>query len=237
MKIDAIITDVTRMRAPKVCIAALHEDRAIRLDTPQPTEHWVRSLGGLNPGDVVSLGWQAKPGATAPHREDGEWEPASFRRLNHLTEDKLVKHLASRADDSVRAAFGDPWFLGTAGNAAFRPGSGRRSLASIRAQTVEVYPHFEGIRVDFRESQDAWTRVPLEDLIVRQHQRACRTCSSRLSALLAGEFQGGRAILRVGLSRPFRTPQYPPACWMQVNHIFLIPSRRKHFALSLRSSP
>ena len=229
MAIEAIITDVTRMRLPNVCIAALHEDRAIRLDTPQPSDTWVRSLGGLTPGDVVSVNWQPSRKATPPHTEDGEWDPSSFRKLSRLTEEELPRRLSVNAFDSAQAAFGAPWIRGAGGNAAFRPGRGSRSLCSILARSVRAYPHFEGIKVDFVDSRDSWTRSPLEDLTVRQHQKQCRVCSSRLPTLLASEFQGTDAVLRVGLARQFQAGGHPMACWMQVNHIFLLPSKRQHF--------
>lgn len=229
MTIEAVITDVTRMRTPNVCIAADQRGQAMRLDSPQPNDQWLQSLGELNPGDVVSLSWHLKKGAAAPHTEDGDWDPGSVKKVGRLTEVELADYLVGRAAKSVRAAFGDPWFLGTAGNGAFRPGYGQRSLATVRARQVQVYPHFAGIRVDFADAQDLWTRVPLEDLKARQHQRSCKTCSSRLADLLVAEFEGPEALLRVGLTRPFHTPQYPPACWMQVNHVFLLPSKRQHF--------
>lgn len=229
MLLEAVITDVTRMRYGNVCIAAAHQDRAIRLHNPQPKDQWVRSIGGLVPGDVVSVDWQQAQSLHPPHTEDGEWDPSTFAKHRRLPEMELANLLSVNACTSVQDALGTPWFRGTGGNAAFQPGTGTQSLASILTRSVRVYPDFEGIRVDFVDSQDSWTRVPLEDLIVRQHQRQCPTCSSQLSQLLAKEFQGAKAVLRVGLARQFQARGHPSACWMQVNHIFLVPAKRKHF--------
>lgn len=229
MLLEAIITDVTRMRYGNVCIAAAHQDRAIRLHNPQPKDQWVRSIGGLAPGDVVSVDWQQAQILHPPHAEDGKWDPATFVKRHRLTETELADLLSANAFRSVQDAFGAPWIRGTGDNAAFRPGKGARSLASILTRSVRVYPHFEGIRVDFIDTQDAWTRVPLEDLIVRQHQKQCPTCASHLSHLLADELQGSNAVLRVGLARQFQAGGHPSACWMQVNHIFLVPAKRNHF--------
>ena len=228
MLLEAIITDVTRMRYGNVCIAAAHQDRAIRLHNPQPDDRWVRSIGGLVPGDVVSVDWQ-RAQSLPPHTEDGTWDRSTFVKRHRLTETELADLLSANAFRSVQDAFGAPWIRGTGGNAAFQPGRGARSLASILTRSVRAYPHFEGVRVDFVDTQDAWTRVPLEDLIVRQHQNQCPTCASRLSHLLANEFQGGNAVLRVGLARQFQAGGHPSACWMQINHIFLMPAKRRHF--------
>ena len=229
MPIEAMLTDVTRMHAPNVCIAAIVNDKPIRLDSPRPNDNWIQSIGGLAPGDVVSVDWKPTKGATPPHTEDGEWDSSSLKKLRHLTDSELTAILSASAFDSVQDAFGAPAIRGTGGNAAFSPGKGRRSLASILAQSVRAYPDFKGIKVDFTDSKDSWTSVPLEDLVIRKHQKQCRTCSSRLSTLLTNEFQGTNAILRVGLARQFQAGGHPSACWMQLNHIFLIPPKRKHF--------
>jgi hypothetical protein len=229
MLLEAVITDVTRMQAPNVCVAAVHQGRTIRLHNPRPDDRWVASIGGLVPGDVVSVDWQQARSPHPPHTEDGTWDRSTFVKGHRLTETELADLLSTNVFETVQDAFGAPWFRGTGGNAAFQPGKGPRSLASILARSVQAYPHFEGIRVDFVDTQDAWTRVPLEDLIVRQHQSQCPTCASHLSHLLANEFQGTNAVLRVGLAREFRAGEHPSACWMQVNHIFLMPAKRKHF--------
>jgi len=229
MSAEVIITDVTRMRAPNVCVAGVHQDRTMRLSDPQPTDEWIRSVDGLVPGDVVLLDWRPIRGAVPPHTEDAVWDRSTFAKHARLPETDLVNLLSASAFASVRAAFGAPWFPGSGGNAAFQPGTGERSLASVMARSVKAYPHFEGIKVDFVDSQDSWTRVRLEDLVVRHHQRKCSTCSSQLSLLLGKEFEGERAILGLGLARQFQAGGHPSACWMQVNHIFLMPPKRKHF--------
>ena len=229
MPLEAVITDVTRMRIPNVCIAATGQGPTMRLNNPQPKEEWVRSVGGLAPGDIVSLEWKPSRPPTPPHMEDGEWDPATFAKHRRLTEAELVDLLSANAFTSVQRAFGAPWFRGSGGNAAFQPETGTRSLASVFARSVRAYPDDEGIRVDFVDDQDSWRRVPLEDWIVRQHQKECPGCSSRFSQFLANELQGGKAVLRVGLARQFEIGGHPSACWMQVNHILLMPPKRKHF--------
>ena len=229
MSPEVTITDVTRMRTPNVCVAGVHEGRTIRLNNPPPTIGWVTSIGGLTPGDVVSLTWKAIRTPARPHTEDAEWDPKTFVKRHRLTEDLLVEHLSARANARAADAFGTPWIRGSGGNAAFMPGEGTRSLTSVRARSVRAYPDDDGVKVDFDDAADSWTRVPLQDLIVWQHQRQCRACSQRFAELLAAEFQGGEAVLRVGLARAYPIGGHPSACWMQVNHIFPMPPRHKHF--------
>jgi len=229
MILEAIITDVTRMQPPNVCIAAVHQGRTIRLTNPQPRDEWVASVDGLMPGDVVSLDCRPIPKPTPPHTEDCEWDPATFVKRRSLTEDALTDRLSGDAFDCVEDAFGRPWIRGTGGNAAFRPGEGVRSLATIRTLAVKVDVSFGKIRVTFEDAKNRWAAVPLQDLLVKQHQQRCRTCASNLGQALKSEFEGAHAMVRVGLARQWQVPGHPSACWMQVNHIFLMPAKRKHF--------
>jgi len=212
-----------------VCIAADHKGRTIRLADPTPTDEWVASVGGLMPGDVVSVDWRPAASPVPPHIEDGQWIQTTFAKRHRLTEAELVGRLSANAFAGVRKAFGTPWFSGKWGNAAFQPRTGTRSLASILARSVRAYPDDDGIKVDFVDDGHSWTRVPLQDLIVRQHQKQCRACSQRFAQLLATEFQGSEAVLRVGLAREFPIGGYQSACWMQVTHVFVTPAKRKHF--------
>lgn len=227
--IEVVITDVTRMQRDKVCIAALHQGKSMRLDNPAPREQWLQSMGGLAPGDVVSLTWRVARRYSRPHSEDGEWNPAAFAKGDRLLEDDLVALLVTKVFRSVGDAFGKPCFYSENGNAAFTAGKGARSLASVTVSSVSPYPHADGVRADFVDAKQEWKMVPVEDLAVRNHRARCQACSSDFSSLLESEFQGGQAILRVGLGRPFQWGDRPPACYLQVNHIFLIPSKRQHF--------
>lgn len=229
MLLEAVVTDVTRMQRPNVCIAATHEGRTIRLHNPQPKDPWLKSIGGLVPGDVVSVDWRQAQ-SLPPHTEDGTWDRSTFVKRHRLSEDVLTDQLSADAFDCVEDAFGSPWIRGTGGNAAFRPGEGTRSLATIRVLAVKVDVSFGKIRVTFEDTKSRWAAVPFQDLVVKQHQQECQTCALNLAQELKREFQAAHAILRVGLARQFQAGGHPSACWMQVNHVFLMPAKRKHFA-------
>ena len=226
---EAVITDVTRMQGDHVCIAALDGRKSIRLHDPQPREPWLTEIGGLAPGDLVTLDWKTSRRRTFPHAEDGTWLPSSFARRGRMADGELTQRLSDAAFRSVEQAFGRPSRYSENGNAAFAPGSSRRSLASVLATSVRVYPHDDGVRVDFKDSAREWTMAPVVDLAVRTHKTHCRECASGIGRLLSVEFDSDLALLRVGLTRPFQDGDHPPACYLQVNHIFPIPSRAKHF--------
>ena len=234
--VHAIITDVTRMLPPRVCIAAMHNSQTIRLGSPQPNEQILRSLGGLIPGDRVSVEWLTNPFSKRPHLEDGVWQPQSIRKLGRLTKSELVEVLLPGAARSVEEAFGPAWFRGNAGNGAFQPDHGERSLATLLVSDVRVYQWFEGVRVDFKDAYGTWTMVPLEDLSVRRHQKLCSDClasSGRVSGFdlnLRKEFWDRDVVLRVGLTRPFTADGQATACWLQVTGVYPIGKKRRHFA-------
>ena len=217
------------MQGDKVCIAALHRDGALRLHNPSPREHWLQSIGGLTPGDIVSLTWKLPRSYHRPHVEDRDWNPAMFGKIDRLPEDRLIERLSANAFRSIVDAFGEPCFYSENGNPAFTPGRSSRSLASVLARSIRARPHQAGVRVSFIDEHQEWSTIPLEDFVVRQHQTQCRGCSSYLSKLLVSEFEGDRALLRMGLTRQFQAEGRTPACYLQVNHIFLMPSQRKHF--------
>jgi hypothetical protein len=233
---EAIITDVTRMLPPKVCIAALQGERTIRLDRPRPDERMLASIGGLVPGDQVTVDWLDDPFYVPPHVEDGSWKRQSLLKVGRLSKSELVDLLLPSAARSVEEAFGHEWFRGIKGNGAFRPGIGERSLASIVAHNVRVYQWFQSVRVDFKDDCGFWTMVPLEDLGVRRHQALCPDCIttpgriSRFNDNLHRDFWGRDVVLRVGLTRPFEAEGQETACWLQVTGVYPIGKKRRHFA-------
>lgn len=228
--VEAMITDVTRMSRDKVCIAASADGKTMRLSEPHPKDAWLRSIGGLRPGDIVAVDWRPARRFRRPHSEDGRWSPASFTRVRRLEMSDLSDRIARKAFPSVEKAFGKPMFLTEKGNPAFRPDQGSRSLATIIAKGVSVYAHAEGVRIDFADAARTWSMVPVEDLAIRQHQQRCSQCSSRLGEFLRQEYHAEAAVLRIGLGRPYQGGNNPLGCYLQVNHILPELPRPGHFA-------
>jgi hypothetical protein len=190
-RIEAVITDVTRMQQDKVCVAAMHRRGSIRLHSPQPRQQWLRSIDGLVPGDVVSLTWRPVRRYRPPHSEDGDWNPARFEKIRQLSDEDLLQRLRGSAFSGIEKAFGKPRFQSENGNAAFAPNQGRRSLASLLVNSIRLYPVGEGVRADFTDDRHQWKMVPVEDLAIR-------------SGLHPYAVEATQALSRVGLSRPFK---------------------------------
>jgi len=148
---EAIITDVTRMHRPKVCIAALQGGRTIRLNRPQPDEQVLKSIGGLLPGDRVCMEWLDNPFYVPPHVEDGTWEPMSFRKLERLSKTELMCSCRGQLEASRKRS-------GTSGleaREAMVPSGPGRALAHSPQSSPETSGSTSGFRVS------AWiSRMP-----------------------------------------------------------------------------
>lgn len=228
-KQDIIVTDVTRMEAGRVCIACLRGRQQMRLSAPQPTREWLDSIGGLNPGETVSLRWRAVKRFRPPHSEDGNWTPSSLDKTGALAHGQLYDVLARHARSSVRSAFGKPAFSARRGNPAFPADRGKHSLATMRASSIRIYRHENRIRADFQDERDQWSMVPVEDLRLWRHHDECPDCATTFELRLASEMSGDEGLLRIGLGRPFQPDGRETGCFLQVNHI-LMPQSLGHFS-------
>ena len=223
------ITDVTRMRGSNVCVAGIAGSRTVRLNQPGPDEATLLAVGDLKPGDVVDVAWASASPANAPHVEDGVWNRSRLTKVGRLDWEEFVGWLREQSLRSVSQAFGEVFLRGRGGNCAFRPGIGRRSLATIEVRNVSVYLDFDKVRVEFTDAEDTWRKVALEDRIVHAHRAACSSCKRSFERQLGLGFNCSSAVLRVGLSRPFSIPDHPLACWLQVNGIYPLGRERRHF--------
>lgn len=230
----AVITDITRMRGRNVCVAALDADRGqqIRLDSPQPTES---NCANLDIGMEISVAWSQSQNITAPHVEDGHWEPQSLNVVRLLSKAELLDLLHSSVRNRIAELFGDPWRRARNGNIGYQPEVGQRSLGSVIVDRVSIHGEGNGLRVLFNDSDGRYI-VPLQDLHVRLHQYSCPQCERDWVGQVHRAYADRSVLLRLGLTRPYEIPGYhPPTCWLQVNHIIpLDPAGLDHFRIGRR---
>lgn len=210
---DVLITDVTRMQADRVCIAGLRGRETVRLAEPPPTNDMLATFGGLAPGDVVRVDARPVRRYRPPHREDSTWLPSTVLKIDSLSGPRIYDRLSATAFDSIIDAFGKAKYFSARGNPAFPTDRGSRSLATVLARDVRIYKHGDGLRADFSDSAGDWKMLPVEGLAIRDHFRRCRSCST------GGEVCIARALLRVGLGRPFKPDDQEPGCFAQVNSV------------------
>jgi hypothetical protein len=227
-----MLLDVTQMSGDAVCVAGLDlaNDETVRLANPQPTQRLIATLGGLAPGDILKLDAKPLRKLEPPHLEDCEWNPRSLKRVGAATLSEMQQALEATAFPSVQAAFGDPVTRGRFGNSAWSPGTGLRSLATISVVYVRAASDKnDRPRIAFKDDAlDYWPAVPMQDLRVKLHQANCPDCGDTHLDRLKEEFDANRALIRVGLTRPFSPGEgTEPTCWLQVTNVLAKP--RTHF--------
>ena len=210
---DILITDVTRMQGDRVCVAGVRGKDAVRLAEPAPTDSMLVSLGGLTPGDVVRVDARPVRRYRSPHTEDHSWLPSTVTKMDSLDGARIHDRLAATALPSIAKAFGKVKYFSTRGNPVFPPDRGNRSLATVAARDIRIYQLGDGIRADFADAAGEWRMLPVEGLAIRAHFARCGTCSR------SGEISIPEALLRVGLTRPFKPDDQELGCFAQINSV------------------
>lgn len=233
MKRQLLILDVTEMSGQNVCIAGidLKSLEHVRLSSPSPTRTTVRSLTLLQPGDVLTMDYEFDRKRIKPHTEDARWSRLTARKTARMSLAELTRAIETRVFPSVEEAFGVPWLRGSGNNHGWRPELGNRSLATITVRHVSLEQD-KGRKPRIHLVDGAgkhWRGIPFQDLRVKSHGTECNSCESEYVENLCSDFAtAGRALVRVGLTRPFASgPTASPACWLQVTNVFA--RERTHF--------
>jgi hypothetical protein len=234
MKQPIVITDLTRMQEPKVCIAGYTTDgTCLRPIIPFPgIAEWFLHKDDcliIRPFAVVELDFlRHKP--EPPHTED--WEIDRFHRrlvTPQLPEDKKLRLLEKTASHSVAAIFGaeihhDQGFF-------VKTGEGKRSLGTIRpAEVTELIyePKSDGkwdYRMVFKDQGEQAYRLAVTDLAYRHYLDYGRVQRNypldELMPRLTRIFNQRTMFLRIGLARHWE--KHPERCHLQITGIYTFP--------------
>lgn len=240
MKRSMIVTDVTRMGAPGVCVAGFFADDGTAVRPVMPYRSLERVTEGflwkddrlvVMPFAEVRLEFLRRV-SDPPHTEDWEIEPRySPEPLRVLSMDERWDFLQSHLDGSVAAIFGAP----IQEDKYICKGEGRRSLGTILTRQVSEirYGHREyrdGVakwdyRIWFTDYADREYSPAITDLTFRaacDHLRTRKEWTvAKVSEWLTG-FLGERDVyLRIGLARGWE--RYPDRCYIQVTGVYSFP--------------
>jgi len=240
MKRSMIVTDVTRMGAPGVCVAGFFADDGTAVRPIMPYRSHERVTEGflwkddrlvVMPFAEVRLEFLRRV-SDPPHTEDWEIDPR-YRpeAVRVLSMEERRDFLRNHLDDSVGAIFGAP----IQGDKYIRKGDGHRSLGTILTRQVSEirYGHREysdGVakwdyRIWFTDYADREYSLAITDLTFRT---ACdylithkEWSVGKVSEWLTG-FLGERDVyLRIGLARAWE--KYPDRCYIQVTGVYSFP--------------
>jgi hypothetical protein len=242
MSREMIVTDLTRMRAPRVCVAGFFSENGMPVRPVVPlgkgdaiTEEflWKDESLVVQPFAEVRLAFGA-PVSDPPHTEDWEIDPQTRPELVRvLSPTERWCLLRDHLDPSVEAIFGAP----VQDNRYVCKGEGQRSLGTVLAREVYqvAYRRREyedgtvkwDYRIWFTDESGADFGPAITDLTFRSgcdHLRDEKGWKpNRVSDWLTRYLSSSeRAVyLRIGLARGWE--KYPDRCYLQVTGIYSFP--------------
>jgi len=227
-----IITDVTRMKTPRVCVAGVTEEgRTIRPVFPYGNieENWLYENGQaiIRPFAKVIL-HMVTPRPNPPHCEDWVIQPENRIFLGLQSEGEKKAFLTKIADPCVEEIFGAE--MQVRPGHFIRENEGCRSLGTVHARIVTrvILRENDGkldYRIEFVDESGCVYELPVTDLSFRyfvDHKRAEISSPNRVASNLVQQFHQGDVFLRIGLTRP-TWKEHPHCCFLQVNGIYTFP--------------
>lgn len=234
MKQPIAITDLTRMREPKVCIAGYTRDGTCRRPVIpfQGISEWFLYKDEhlvIRPFAVVDLDFQRHV-PQAPHTEDWEIDRFHRRLVNaQLAEEKKLRLLERTASDSVVEIFEAE--IHQDFGYYVQAGQGVRSLGTVRPAEITdlIYePKANGkwdYRIVFNDQAAQTYRLAVTDLAYRCYLDYGRVevgyPLDDLIPRLTGIFNQRTTFLRIGLARLWE--RFPDRCYLQVTGIYTLP--------------
>ena len=229
---EICITDLTRMKEGRVCIAGITRD----YKTIRPTTFGgIYEIGLFRSGRpiiypfaVVSYTLLNRGNRPAPHTEDWDYHTSSIRLVKTVDMPGRIKILSRMAVSEPEEIFGAPLLRGKGGH--YLPvGAGCASLGTLKPHKVlgvmyKSHGEKRQYRLGFETPSGnaywlgvtdlAW-RYYLDDLVMRG--RSLEQVQQQMTTLVKRR----PVWLRLGLANPY--PKYPDRCHLQINGIYTNP--------------
>lgn len=231
--VSMVITDLTRMKGDRVCIAGVTDDgKTIRPKFAHSTitEEWLFDRAGkvvIQPFARVRLELMEQD-PHPPHTEDWFVRPdvkISEGLLGLVERQDLLRRIL---DPNVAAIFGAEIYHE---NGYFmRGGEGNCSLGTVRVSWLEdvshrCYDDKWDYRISFTDCAGNAYRLGVTDLAFRyyiDHLREVKGVEcDQIGISLARQLQGSTVYLRIGLARGWE--KYPDRCYLQINGVYSFP--------------
>ena len=232
MKKVLVITDVTRMREGRVCIAGYdQEGRCIRPVLPPPGIHEsaLYAYGHVIVFPFAEVEYELLHSTPEPpHTEDYRYDPASVRFVGQVSEETRKEVLTKSLFPSLEAVFEVP--VCTDPGHYVVAGKGPRSLGTIRPARIlkAIYEQSEEgswkYRLGFVDGEDKTYWLTVNDLTWRYYNDRGRTMGidpKAMSSRLTSALKRRDVYLRVGLTRGWE--KFPDRCYIQVTGIYTFP--------------
>jgi hypothetical protein len=228
-----VITDLTRMRGDRICLAGYTSDgRCIRpeLQYGHFTESWLYhgNDAAVRPFAAIEFELQ-RPVPCPPHTENWLVRPGPAVARGQVETRNRRKCLEGTLDTSVASIFGAP--IQNEYGRWIAAGEGSRSLGTVRVRVWDVLHERKvedrwDYRLIFTDSTGQRYKLAVTDLAFRYFVDRARKLANG-SAYTAAE-QVSRMLratdavyLRIGLARGWQ--KFPDRCYLQVNGIYTFP--------------
>jgi hypothetical protein len=220
------INHLTRMQAGFMCVAGIDLATGLHVRPVLDRQMKIDMLsvhGGLfDIGRIVDLG-ETRFVGRLPEVEDHRFEAAAARNAGEMPGAEFWGLLQRIAHEKLSLVFG-PDLERFGATCAVAASCGLRSLGCYWATGAKLFIDAGRER---RRVRFAWPagghafNVPVTDIRLygSDHVTPCEATISRIAAQIAAR---PRALVSVGLSRPFRkTTDDPPRHWLQINNVHL----------------
>ncbi len=239
---ELIITDVTRMKDDRVCIAGVdRKGNCYRPLLSYPEflcEHHLYDTDSsvmIRPRAVVNLFLEPISTLKPPHNEDHLWRNQNQVEFLRLPDESVWRTVMERtAHESVEAIFHAKIHK----NKYIAPGDGERSLGTIKPISIDKLGFYrlkfgdvesDKFSLNFTDSTGVtYKQIPVTDLSLRYYIQHLRTQKNyhpaRIRSIIEQKFSASEVWLRLGLTRPFqKTDNDKSWCYIQVTGIYTFP--------------
>jgi hypothetical protein len=233
MRKTLIVTDVTRMRSPYVCVGCVDElGKNIRpvLNYGQLKEEWLYEDGMviIRPFAKIALELvRSKP--RPPHTEDWVMLPEVKAFKGQISEAAKLHLLTQILDPDVESIFGAEIQHGPGYH--IKENEGKRSLGTVRAAKINFvrYEKNEGVwgyRIGFTDEGGGFFSLAVTDLAFHSYLDEIRINrgldGDQIGAIVAECLREKVMYLRIGLTRP-TWKEHPHCCFLQINGVYTFP--------------
>ena len=227
-----VITDLTRMREGRVCIAGYNRQwECIRPVLPPPgineSSLYSQEQAMIFPFAVVQLNFTHHI-PHPPHTEDRLYNPDITQFEYRVNDERKQNILDHSIFESVAEIFNAPILTGP--GFYIMDGAGDRSLGTIEPNAIVGVVYGQGeenrwkYRLSFEDGSGASYWLTVTDLTWRYYcdwRRDQNIPPHQIASELFATLQAGRTYLRIGLARGWQN--YPERCYLQITGVYTFP--------------
>jgi hypothetical protein len=211
------------MHENRVCVTGLNTSgmsiRPVLAHGALTVDHLYRNEERLiSPRHVVEFQFQRKV-SNPPHTEDHIYSPEKIKFIRALTQAEMEEALEKSCSASVAELFDSTLIDGK----YLKPGTGGKSIGTVRARLARLDLHAQ--RISFYDGANKYyPSRKITDMAFTAFSDGLLGRKQEEQAYFLYKLKKAkRLFLRVGLTRPWTSPDGIEGCWLQVTAIYAFP--------------